>query len=93
MFILNHRYNYMLPTIITTNFPDQDDLDYSSYRDHWQEQEETLEDRIGTRLRSRLHEMCLKICIEASDYRTRTNREAFQKGIRSKLEIRQEDIS
>lgn len=91
MFILNHRYNHMLPTIITTNFPDRDDLDYSSYRDHWQEQEETLEDRIGTRLRSRLYEMCIKICIESVDYRIKPDNRAFQKGIRGKLELRQED--
>ncbi len=92
MFILNHRYNQMLPTIITTNFPDHDDLVYSSYRDHWQEQDETLEDRIGIRLRSRLHEMCLKICIEAEDYRKKTSQNAFQKGIRGRLELRQEDL-
>ncbi|MBN1879951.1 ATP-binding protein [bacterium] len=92
MFILNHRYNQMLPTIITTNFPDRDDLVYSSYRDHWQEQDETLEDRIGIRLRSRLHEMCMKICIEAEDYRKRTSQSAFQKGIRGRLELRQEEL-
>ncbi|MGB3976105.1 MAG: ATP-binding protein [bacterium] len=91
MFILNHRYNHVLPTIITTNFPDRNDLEYSSYRDHWQEQEETLEDRIGNRLRSRLYEMCIKICIEASDYRTKSNNQAFQKGIRGRLELRQGD--
>ncbi len=93
MFILNHRYNCMLPTIITTNFPDHDDMQYSSYRDHWQEQDETLEDRIGARLRSRLYEMCIKILIEAHDYRRSATRKAFQKGVRGKLDLRQEDSS
>ncbi|HPQ41810.1 MAG TPA: ATP-binding protein [bacterium] len=91
MFILNFRYNHMLPTIITTNYPDRDDLLYSSYKDHWQDQDETLEDRIGSRLRSRLHEMCLKICIEAEDYRKKKTQVAFQKGIRGRLNLRQED--
>ncbi|MBN1297647.1 ATP-binding protein [bacterium] len=91
MFILNFRYNKMLPTIITTNYPDRDDLLFSSYKDHWQDQDETLEDRIGARLRSRLHEMCMKICIDAEDYRKRKTQVAFQKGIRGKLNTRQED--
>ena len=93
MFILNYRYNRLLPTIITTNYPDREDLIYSSYRDHWQDQDETLEDRVGNRLRSRLHEMCRKICIEAEDYRKKTMNSAARKGIRSRLNLRQEDLS
>jgi len=92
MFILNYRYNQMLPTIITTNYPDKDDLIYSSYRDHWQDQEDSLEDRIGFRLRSRLHEMCQKICIEAEDYRKKKPQAVVKKGIRSRLDLRQEDL-
>jgi DNA replication protein DnaC len=33
--------------------------------------EETLEDRIGVRLRSRLYEMCKTIVVEGEDYRMR----------------------
>ena len=82
----------MLPTIITTNYPDRDDLIYSAYRDHWQDQDETLEDRIGSRLRSRLYEMCRKVCIEADDYRKKKPQIVSRKGIRGRLDLRQEDL-
>src|SRR5207248_3501474 len=59
--ILNTRYNNKRTTIITTNFADQPpamvatrDLTARAAR------EETLGDRIGERMRSRLHEMCRK---------------------------------
>ena len=41
---------------------------------NWRDQpltEQTLEDRIGTRLRSRLYQMCKKLLIEGEDYRKR----------------------
>jgi DNA replication protein DnaC len=46
--IINTRYNDKKLTIFTTNYLD----------DRKNEREETLEDRIGVRLRSRLFEMC-----------------------------------
>lgn len=58
--ILNHRYNEKLITIITSNWMDKD-IDNQS--------EETLDKRIGYRLRSRLYEMCQTIRITGSDYR------------------------
>jgi DNA replication protein DnaC len=57
--IINNRYNDNKITIFTTNYFD----------DRKNEREETLEDRIGTRLRSRLHEMCKTIYLEGADYR------------------------
>ncbi|HUO85109.1 MAG TPA: ATP-binding protein [Thermoanaerobaculia bacterium] len=56
--IINSRYNDQGLTIFTTN-----------YLDESQRSEETLETRIGKRLRSRLHEMCRTVMIEADDYR------------------------
>lgn len=56
--IINTRYNDQKHTIFTTN-----------YLDERQGNEETLEDRIGIRLRSRLYEMCRTIEIKGSDYR------------------------
>ena len=38
---------------------------------------QTLEDRIGTRLRSRLYEMCNKVLIEGEDYRKRLDKRRF----------------
>jgi DNA replication protein DnaC len=54
-FIVNERYNENRITIFTANYLD--------------EGEETLTDRVGVRLRSRLHEMCKPVLIEGPDVR------------------------
>jgi len=59
--IINTRYNDKKATIFTTNYPD----------DRRNEREETLEDRIGIRLRSRLYEMCTTIDMKGPDFRRR----------------------
>src|SRR5918911_1109036 len=59
MQIINTRYNERRMTVFTTNYSDE--------RRH--ERDETLEDRIGVRLRSRLYEMCKTVHIEGEDYR------------------------
>jgi DNA replication protein DnaC len=57
--IVNSRYNDKLPTIITTNYPDNpDDSDLNS-----------LKVRVGFRMHSRLHEMCEFWHFEGPDYR------------------------
>jgi DNA replication protein DnaC len=59
--IINGRYNEQKLTILTTN-----------YRDEGQSSiDETLGDRIGVRLRSRLYQMCKTIVVEGDDYRRR----------------------
>jgi DNA replication protein DnaC len=57
--VINTRYNDRKLTIFTTNYADDRKLD----------KEETLEDRIGVRLRSRLFEMCRTVKIEGNDFR------------------------
>ncbi|PYS99926.1 MAG: DNA replication protein DnaC [Acidobacteria bacterium] len=57
--IINTRYNNKKATIFTTNYADERQND----------REETLEDRIGVRLRSRLYEMCQTIEVKGPDYR------------------------
>ena len=57
--IINTRYNDKKATIFTTNYADERQND----------REETLEDRIGVRLRSRLYEMCTTIEVKGPDYR------------------------
>ncbi|MGB7926314.1 MAG: ATP-binding protein [Pyrinomonadaceae bacterium] len=59
MQIINTRYNDKKLTVFTTNYLDG----------RRTERDETLEDRIGVRLRSRLYEMCKTIQIEGEDYR------------------------
>jgi DNA replication protein DnaC len=68
--ILNARYNEKLTTIITSNF-----LDGPSAAAERMDgprraaREETLGDRIGERMRSRLFEMCRLLLVNGKDYR------------------------
>jgi DNA replication protein DnaC len=65
--ILNTRYNETRTTIITTNFQDGPATALAGPRGA--AREETLGDRIGERMRSRLSEMCRVIHLNAPDYR------------------------
>jgi DNA replication protein DnaC len=85
-YILNSRYNDNKTTIITTNFPDApedtgrevDNLRSPSAAER-AARSETLGDRIGERMRSRLHEMCKKVEIEGPDYRQHSKQAQFQR--------------
>jgi DNA replication protein DnaC len=57
--ILTRRFNACLPILITTNYPDKKSA----------ENAETLADRIGPRLRSRLYEMCRHLHLTGADHR------------------------
>jgi DNA replication protein DnaC len=59
MNIIGKRYNDKRLTIFTTNYMDV----------RRNPAEETLEDRVGARLRSRLYEMCRTVEIDGDDYR------------------------
>jgi DNA replication protein DnaC len=59
MQIIGKRYNDKKLTVFTTNYLDV----------RRNATDETLEDRIGVRLRSRLYEMCRTVQIEGDDYR------------------------
>ena len=64
--VINTRYNDRKLTIFTTNYLDERHSD----------REEVLEDRIGTRLRSRLFEMCKTVVMRGEDYRKNFDRAA-----------------
>ncbi|MEJ7577077.1 MAG: ATP-binding protein [Pyrinomonadaceae bacterium] len=66
MQIINTRYNDRKLTVFTTNYSDL----------RRAPQEETLEDRIGVRLRSRLYEMCKTVLLDGEDYRKRYEKQA-----------------
>ncbi|MGA8154428.1 MAG: ATP-binding protein [Terriglobales bacterium] len=69
-FILNSRYNGKKPTIITTNFLDGPSASEEAVEGPRRAaREETLGDRIGERMRSRLFEMCRLVQIYGKDYR------------------------
>jgi DNA replication protein DnaC len=77
--ILNYRYNGKLITIITSNWMDKDY--YELNKKVFGKDEETLDERIGERLRSRLYEMCqtVRIQMTCSDYRQRLHAEYAKK--------------
>ncbi len=83
-YILNSRYNGNRTTIITTNYPDKaeqmrvdDDNPRSYSAAERAARRETLGDRIGERMRSRLHEMCKKVELEGPDYREQSKKAQF----------------
>jgi DNA replication protein DnaC len=77
--IVNTRYNDSRTTIITTNFadvaaaagadPDAPRKSESFSSAQAAARKDTLGNRIGERMRSRLHEMCKVVKMEGSDYR------------------------
>ena len=68
--ILNTRYNDQRTTIITTNYQDLPPAGAEGDRHVARAvREETLGDRIGERMRSRLHEMCRVVRVEGEDFR------------------------
>jgi DNA replication protein DnaC len=64
--IIGRRYNDKRLTIFTTNYSDS----------RRQPADETLEDRIGVRLRSRLYEMCRIVLLTGKDWRRRYDNHA-----------------
>lgn len=79
--IINTRYNNKKLTIFTTNYLDEPRATTTEAPDSGDQKRRrtfaadriseltTLEERIGTPLRSRLYEMCKKVMIEGEDYR------------------------
>jgi DNA replication protein DnaC len=68
--ILNTRYLDKRTTIVTTNYPDRPPSTGPA-------REETLGDRIGERMRSRLSEMCQTIEMSGEDFRKTAGRASF----------------
>lgn len=75
-FILNTRYNAAKATILTTNYFDGPSAEFEeNQRGRSMTQAErsrrgqSLGDRVGDRIRSRLHEMCRLVTMQGEDYR------------------------
>jgi DNA replication protein DnaC len=84
--ILNTRYNDGRTTIITTNYRNLRERERpgnarstSSEAAKYASENETLGDRIGDRMRSRLHEMCYIVTMEGQDYRERVKSASFNR--------------
>jgi DNA replication protein DnaC len=86
--ILNARYNAKRTTLITTNYPNQSAAGAQGGQEaapmsrerrlaESVMREETLGDRIGERMRSRLLEMCVEVKMEGKDLRQSVKRARF----------------
>lgn len=87
--IINTRYNNKKLTIFTTNYLDEPGASAEENPDAGDPKRRrtfaadriqeltTLEERIGTPLRSRLYEMCKKVKIEGEDYRKHLEQRRF----------------
>jgi len=74
--ILNTRYNDRRTTIITTNYSNAGPLGTET-GPRVSMREETLGDRIGERMRSRLQEMCVVVEMQGEDFRQKVKRASF----------------
>jgi DNA replication protein DnaC len=77
--ILNTRYNDKRTTLITTNYPNAPAA-LAQQRNAGPNnamREETLGDRIGERMRSRLAEMCVEVKMRGNDFRQTVKRASF----------------
>jgi DNA replication protein DnaC len=86
--IINTRYNNKKVTIFTTNYLDEprasdaqpqpeDAKRKRTFASERIQEMTTLEERIGTPLRSRLYEMCKKVMIQGDDYRKHLEQRRF----------------
>ena len=75
--ILNTRYNDKQTTIITTNYPDLAAGSGAQTEAERAAREQTLGDRIGDRMRSRLAEMCVRVEMTGEDFRQTVKRARF----------------
>jgi DNA replication protein DnaC len=78
--ILNTRYNDKLSTIITTNYLDLPaGAGFKTDKEGAKpaRSEDTLGDRIGDRMRSRLAEMCVRVEMVGEDFRQTVKRARF----------------
>lgn len=74
-YIINNRYNNKKLTIFTSNYIDSGEEDEDTRDSRWKRSEDnkkgedSLVDRIGIRLRSRIYEMCKIVNMGGDDYR------------------------
>ena len=67
-YIINSRYNQKRVTLFTSNYLDLEE-EPDRREAYYKKGDESLVDRIGVRLRSRLYEMCKVVNIAGEDYR------------------------
>ena len=81
-YIINNRYNRKKVTVFTSNYLDSDEDETEKPSEFKKEnlfkKDETLADRIGIRLRSRIYEMCKVVLIDGPDYRRKHKQAGYR---------------
>jgi DNA replication protein DnaC len=76
-YIITHRYNHKKMTLFTTNYPDLDE-DEDKRDSFYKKGGDSLIDRIGVRLRSRIYEMCKVVEMTGEDYRKMAKQASYR---------------
>jgi DNA replication protein DnaC len=77
-YIINNRYNNKKLTIFTSNYLDQEEDEEDNRESFFKRRGDSLVDRIGVRLRSRLYEMCKIVEMEGDDYRKKIKQASYR---------------
>jgi DNA replication protein DnaC len=76
-YIINHRYNQKKMTLFTSNYPDTEEEE-DTREAFYKKGGESLVDRIGVRLRSRIYEMCKIVEMWGDDYRKMAKQASYR---------------
>lgn len=77
-YIINNRYNNKKLTLFTSNYLDHGEDEEDTRDSFFKKGEDTLLDRIGIRLRSRIYEMCKVVNMEGDDYRKKIKQASYR---------------
>lgn len=83
-YIINHRYNNKKLTVFTSNYIDSEEEEedtrdsFFKKTDFTKPRDDSLVDRIGVRLRSRIYEMCKIVTINGDDYRKKVKQAGYR---------------
>lgn len=77
-YIINTRYNNKKLTLFTSNYLDKEDEEEDTRESFFKRHGDSLVDRIGVRLRSRLYEMCKIVEMEGDDYRKKIKQASYR---------------
>jgi DNA replication protein DnaC len=77
-YIINHRYNNKKVTVFTSNYIDSGETEEDTRDQRFKRTDDSLVDRIGIRLRSRIYEMCKIVEITGDDYRRKIKQAGYR---------------
>jgi DNA replication protein DnaC len=77
-YIINNRYNNKKLTVFTSNYIDSEEEEEDTRDSFYKKEDDTLVDRIGIRLRSRIYEMCKIVNVWGDDYRKKVKQAGYR---------------